>query len=113
MLMRASVCDTSGDFFNVQLSSTAFSATVSPIVDGRRLSKLGSRRYSVPIAHAPVAGLIAAGLLSVTLFAVSGLALPRRGDASGAPPRDTSAMPTPAMPVLSVEDRALCRAAPR
>ncbi len=62
------------------------------------------------VTKASAAGLIAAGLLSVIIFPVSGLALLRRGgqlpDGGHAAPRP---VPTPAMPVLTVEDRALCR----
>lgn len=57
------------------------------------------------ITKPTAAGLIAAGLLSVVAFPAAGLALLRRGpDASPAGP-----MPTPANPVLSSEDHALCR----
>jgi Kef-type K+ transport system membrane component KefB len=57
------------------------------------------------ISGASSAAFIAAGLLSVVLFPVIGLGLLRReGDAP------ESAMPTPATAVLSVEDRAACRA---
>jgi len=46
--------------------------------------------------------LIAAGLLSVVIFPVLGLSLLRRGE------RPKGRMPTPATPVLSVEERELC-----
>src|SRR5947207_13805594 len=59
------------------------------------------------VTKASAAALIAAGLLSVIIFPAVGLALLRRGrpatDAAAAP-----AMPTPAMPVMTVEDRQLC-----
>jgi hypothetical protein len=45
-------------------------------------------------------------MLSVILFPLAGLAILRRGEADD---RRTTAMPTPATPVLGVEDRALCR----
>jgi hypothetical protein len=53
------------------------------------------------------AGLIAAGLLSVIVFPVTGLALLRR-DAPTATKR-AGTMPSPAAAILSAEDRALCR----
>jgi Kef-type K+ transport system membrane component KefB len=57
------------------------------------------------ISGASSAAFIAAGLLSVVVFPVTGLALLRGdGDAGPAPAR-----PTPATAVLSVEDRASCR----
>jgi Kef-type K+ transport system membrane component KefB len=61
------------------------------------------------ITAASSAALIAAGLLSVVIFPVLGLSLLRRGETpmSG----DGEARPSPAMPVLSVEDRALCSGA--
>ena len=46
------------------------------------------------------AALIAAGLLSVVIFPLLGLSLLRKGP--------MPSRPSPAMPVLSVEDRALC-----
>jgi len=60
------------------------------------------------VSRASAAGLIAAGLLSVIIFPAAGLALLRRGQ--GAPAvKEPASMPTPAMPVLTTEDRALCR----
>jgi Kef-type K+ transport system membrane component KefB len=61
------------------------------------------------VTKASAAGLIAAGLLSVIIFPVLGLSLLRRQERieSGTAPR-SSRMPTPATPVISVEDRALC-----
>jgi Kef-type K+ transport system membrane component KefB len=58
------------------------------------------------VTKASAAGLIAAGLLSVIIFPATGLSLLRRGQ-----PRqpDKDEAPTPAMPVVTVEDRALCR----
>ena len=58
------------------------------------------------VTKASAAGLIAAGLLSVIIFPAMGLSLLRRGQ-----PRqpDKDEAPTPAMPVVTVEDRALCR----
>jgi Kef-type K+ transport system membrane component KefB len=58
------------------------------------------------VTKASAAGLIAAGLLSVIIFPATGLSLLRRGR-----PRqpDKDEAPTPAMPVVTVEDRALCR----
>jgi Kef-type K+ transport system membrane component KefB len=58
------------------------------------------------ISGASSAAFIAAGLLSVVVFPVTGLALLRREDGA----RPTPARPTPANAVLSVEDRASCRA---
>jgi Kef-type K+ transport system membrane component KefB len=59
------------------------------------------------VTEATSAGLIAAGLLSVIIFPLLGLALLRSGE-RGAKPTGT---PTPAMPVLTTETRAACRAA--
>jgi Kef-type K+ transport system membrane component KefB len=61
------------------------------------------------ITKASAAALIAAGLLSVIIFPAAGLSLLRRGQ-----PRqpDKHEAPTPAMPVVTVEDRALCRTGP-
>jgi Kef-type K+ transport system membrane component KefB len=57
------------------------------------------------VTRPTAAGLIAAGMLSVILFPLAGLAILRRGEAGE---RGAAAMPTPATPVLGVEDRALC-----
>jgi Kef-type K+ transport system membrane component KefB len=61
------------------------------------------------VTKASAAGLIAAGLLSVMIFPATGLTLLRRGRPTE-PEKDKA--PTPAMPVVTVEDRALCRARP-
>ena len=58
------------------------------------------------VSRASAAGLVAAGLLSVVIFPALGLALLRRDHPETAAPR---ALPTPVMPVLTAEDRALCR----
>ena len=58
------------------------------------------------ISEASSAAFIAAGLLSVVIFPVLGLAMLRRGPGAG-----KRGMPTPATAVLSAEDRALCRTA--
>ena len=61
------------------------------------------------VTKASAAGLIAAGLLSVIIFPLLGLSLLRRQEqlesGTAPPPRR---MPTPATPVISVEDRELC-----
>ena len=59
------------------------------------------------VTKASAAGLIAAGLLSVIIFPATGLSLLRRSQ-----PRrpENDEAPTPAMPLVTVEDRALCRA---
>jgi len=59
------------------------------------------------ISRASAAALVAAGLLSVVLCPALGLVLLRREHPGTAAPR---ALPSPAMPVLTAEDRALCRA---
>ena len=59
------------------------------------------------VSKPTAAGLIAAGLLSVIVFPVTGLSLLRRGAPAGAEP--VEAMPSPSGPILSAEDRALCR----
>lgn len=61
------------------------------------------------VTKASAAGLIAAGLLSVMIFPATGLTLLRRGRPT-VPDEDKA--PTPAMPVVTVEDRALCRTRP-
>src|SRR5204863_3244652 len=60
------------------------------------------------VSKASAAGLIAAGLLSVIIFPAAGLALLRRGQRVPAV-QEPASMPTPAMPVMTTEDRALCR----
>jgi Kef-type K+ transport system membrane component KefB len=59
------------------------------------------------VSRASAAGLVAAGLLSVVISPALGLGLLRRQRPEPATPR---ALPTPMMPVLTAEDRALCRA---
>jgi Kef-type K+ transport system membrane component KefB len=59
------------------------------------------------VSRASAAGLVAAGLLSVVISPALGLGLLRRQRPATATPR---ALPTPMMPVLTAEDRALCRA---
>src|SRR5271165_2565152 len=56
------------------------------------------------VTQASSAALIAAGLLSVIIFPATGLALLRREAPAETPPP----MPTPATPVLTAADRALC-----
>ena len=60
------------------------------------------------VSKASAAGLIAAGLLSVIIFPAAGLALLRRCQRVPAV-QEPASMPTPAMPVMTTEDRALCR----
>jgi Kef-type K+ transport system membrane component KefB len=55
------------------------------------------------------AGLIAAGLLSVVIFPVTGLALLRRGEPSSTGVE--GALPSPSGPLVMAEDRSLCRSA--
>ena len=57
------------------------------------------------VSKASAAGLIAAGLLSVIVFPALGLTLLRRGQRA---PDEPATMPTPATPVMTAEDRALC-----
>ena len=58
------------------------------------------------VTKASAAGLVAAGLLSVIIFPALGLVLLRREQPDTAEQREES---TPVMPVLTAEDRALCR----
>ena len=58
------------------------------------------------ITRASAAGLVAAGLLSVVISPALGLVLLRREQPGGMKPEAT---PTPVMPVVTAEDRALCR----
>ena len=58
------------------------------------------------VTRASAAGLVAAGLLSVVISPALGLVLLRREQADAAGPRE---LPTPVMPVITAEDRALCR----
>ena len=60
------------------------------------------------VSKPTAAGLIAAGLLSVIIFPVTGLSLLRRG--APAAPHPAGTMPSPAGVILSADDRALCRA---
>jgi len=59
------------------------------------------------VSRTSAAALVAAGLLSVVICPALGLALLRRDHPETTAPR---ALPTPVMPVLIAEDRALCRA---
>lgn len=61
------------------------------------------------VTPASASALIAAGLLSVIIFPATGLALLRRSEAE--PHVGAAAMPTPATPVLTAADRALCHLA--
>lgn len=58
------------------------------------------------ITRASAAGLVAAGLLSVVISPALGLVLLRREQPTTPAPHE---MPTPVMPVITAEDRALCR----
>ena len=58
------------------------------------------------VTRASAAGLVAAGLLSVILFPALGLVLLRREQPDTGQPREAL---TPVMPVITAEDRALCR----
>ena len=58
------------------------------------------------VTRASAAGLVAAGLLSVVISPALGLVLLRREQPGTAMPQ---ASPTPVMPVITAEDRALCR----
>ena len=60
------------------------------------------------VSRASAAGLVAAGLLSVVISPALGLVLLRRERPENATPRTR---PTPIMPVLTAEDRALIRPA--
>jgi Kef-type K+ transport system membrane component KefB len=59
------------------------------------------------VSRASAAGLVAAGLLSVVISPALGLALLRRGEPRVAGQPET---PSPVLPVVTAEDRALCRA---
>ena len=61
------------------------------------------------VSRPTAAGLIAAGLLSVIVFPVTGLAMLRRGAAPGI--QSASGPPSPASAILSADDRVLCRTA--
>jgi Kef-type K+ transport system membrane component KefB len=58
------------------------------------------------VSRASAAGLVAAGLLSVVISPALGLVLLRRAEPRAAGRRET---PSPVMPVLTAEDRALCQ----
>ena len=58
------------------------------------------------VTRASAAGLIAAGLLSVVIFPALGLSLLRRSEPELT---DPDAPVAPVMPVITAEDRALCR----
>jgi Kef-type K+ transport system membrane component KefB len=58
------------------------------------------------VTRASAAGLVAAGLLSVVISPALGLVLLRRAPPGTPKPQET---PTPVMPVVTAEDRALCR----
>jgi Kef-type K+ transport system membrane component KefB len=58
------------------------------------------------VTRASAAGLVAAGLLSVVISPALGLVLLRREHPAGAVSREP---PSPVMPVITAEDRALCR----
>jgi Kef-type K+ transport system membrane component KefB len=58
------------------------------------------------VTKASAAGLVAAGLLSVIIFPALGLVLLRREQPDAAKSREVV---TPVMPVVTAEDRALCR----
>jgi Kef-type K+ transport system membrane component KefB len=58
------------------------------------------------VSRASAAGLVAAGLLSVVISPALALVLLRRGQPQAARP---SERPSPVLPVITAEDRALCR----
>jgi Kef-type K+ transport system membrane component KefB len=60
------------------------------------------------VTKASAAALIAAGLLSVIICPAAGLALLRREQPAQDADQAAPAIPTPAMPVMTVEDRELC-----
>jgi Kef-type K+ transport system membrane component KefB len=60
------------------------------------------------VTKASAAALIAAGLLSVIIFPAVGLALLRREQPAQDADQAAPAIPTPAMPVMTVENRELC-----
>jgi Kef-type K+ transport system membrane component KefB len=61
------------------------------------------------VTKASAAGLIAAGLLSVVIFPALGLSLLRRERPEQAAQASRNEAPSPVMPVITAEDRALCR----
>ena len=61
------------------------------------------------VSRASAAGLVAAGLLSVAISPTLALALLRRGHPRDTAPRDS---PSPVMPVIAAEDRALSHVRP-
>jgi hypothetical protein len=58
------------------------------------------------VSRASAAGLVAAGLLSVVISPTLGLLLLRREQPGGA---GRATPPSPVTPVITAEDRALCR----
>ena len=80
------------------LQATSLTFIVAATQNGLRLGV---------ISRASAAALVAAGLLSVVISPALGLALLRRERPETAGPR---ALPSPMMPVLTAEDRALARA---
>jgi hypothetical protein len=58
------------------------------------------------VSRASAAGLVAAGLLSVVISPALGLVLLRRQLPAAV---GRAALPSPVMPVITAEDRALCR----
>jgi xanthine/uracil permease len=61
------------------------------------------------VTKASAAGLIAAGLLSVVIFPALGLTLLRRSQPAEVGDTSRNQPPSPVMPVITAEDRALCR----
>jgi hypothetical protein len=86
-------------------------AVVLEIVAGIAIgtSGLGGVQIDEPVhvLKPTAAGLIAAGLLSVIVFPVTGLSLLRRSAPAGTKPASTK--PSPASAILSTDDRVLCR----
>jgi Kef-type K+ transport system membrane component KefB len=64
------------------------------------------------VTKASAAGLIAAGLLSVIIFPLLGLSLLRREQGARSDAPQAAALPTPATPVMTVEQSAASRVAP-
>ena len=80
------------------LQSISFPFIVTATMIGQQIGAV-----SKPTA----AGLIAAGLLSVIVFLLTGLSLLRRGVPAGTKPASTK--PSPAAAILSAAHRAVCR----